>query len=101
LTKNVLSCIPDRRLPDVVLLDLILRNVTQTLIENPGTTFGEIPFLFWNEGARDQLVTNVKNQQVRLFWERYNHRSRRDREEYGGMAPARLPTGHLQDVVCG
>jgi hypothetical protein len=131
LTKSVLSCIPDSRLPDVVLLDLmdteypfglnifecrdaadiievaktvsfvfhvfekmwgvgpgtprlaqVLRNVTQTLIENPGTTFGEIPFLFWNEEARNQLVSNVKNQQVRLFWERYNQRSRRDREEY-------------------
>jgi Type IV secretory system Conjugative DNA transfer len=131
LTKTVLSCIPEGRLHDVVLLDpmdsdypfglnifecrdvtdinevaktssfvfhvfekmwgvgpntprlaQVLRNVTQTLIDNPGTTFGEIPFLFWNERARGQLVANVKNQQAQLFCERYAQRSRRDREEY-------------------
>lgn len=58
------------------------RNVTQTLIENPGTTFGEIPFLFWNEPAREQLIANVKNQQALLFWQRYRERSPREREEY-------------------
>ena len=131
LTKTLLSCIPDNRFQDVVLLDLmdsdypfglnifecrdpgdinevaktasfvfhvfekmwgvgpatprlaqVLRNVTQTLIENPGMTFGEIPFLFWNDKARDQLVSNIKNHQTSLFWERYNQHSRKDKEEY-------------------
>src|SRR6266567_7360114 len=50
----------------------LLRNVTYTLISNPGMTFAEIPHLLVDETAREKLVGNVKNNQVRLFWQTYN-----------------------------
>jgi len=54
------------------LLSQFLRNVTYTLISNPGMTFAEIPHLLVDETAREKLVGNVKNNQVRLFWQTYN-----------------------------
>ncbi len=49
-----------------------LRNCTLTLIENPGSTMVEIPLLLTDETYRQNLVRNVTNTQVQLFWRRYN-----------------------------
>jgi hypothetical protein len=58
----------------------VLRNVTRTLIET-GFTFAEIPLLLWDETVREKLTANVKNTQTQLFWQQYNRRSVRDRDE--------------------
>jgi hypothetical protein len=59
-----------------------LRAVTRTLIENPGTTFGEIPFLFSNDGVRAKMVANLTNSSIISFWEDYTRKSQRDRDIY-------------------
>jgi Type IV secretory system Conjugative DNA transfer len=130
LTRSVVAGIPERRLKDVILLDLqdseypvglnlfecfdsmnmnevaktasfimhvfekvwgvgattpqlaqVLRNVTRTLIENPGMTFAEIPLLLWDEAVRVKLTAHLTNTQTRLFWEQYNRKSQRDKDE--------------------
>jgi hypothetical protein len=50
----------------------VLRNVTFTLIQNPGTTFNEIPLLLQDETVRGKLTGNITNNQVKLFWTTYN-----------------------------
>lgn len=121
LTKSVISRVPDNRLGDVILLNLldsaypfglnlfqcrdgsdvnevattagmvmhvfekvwgvgtetpllaqVLRNITFTLIQNPGMTFNEIPLLLQDETARGKLTRNLTNNQVRLFWQTFN-----------------------------
>ena len=54
------------------LLAQVLRNVTFTLIQNPGTTLNDIPLLLQDQPTREKLVGNVKNSQVRLFWQSYD-----------------------------
>src|SRR5579871_5185135 len=120
LTTDVLAHVPQERLQDVILLDLMdsgypfglnlfacpdptnmeqvaltasfvmhvfekvwdvgphtpqlaqmLRNTTFTLIQNPGTTLAELPLLLQDEDVRRQLVANVKNNPVKLFWQIY------------------------------
>lgn len=152
LTNSVLSGIPEHRLMDVILLDLmdseypfglnlfecgnvtdmnevartasfvfhvfqkvwgvgestprlsqVLRNVTYTLIENPDTTFAEIPLLLWDEQAREKLIANVKNQQSQLFWVRYSKMSAREKREYvestDNKADAYLASEVLRHIV--
>jgi hypothetical protein len=60
----------------------VLRAVTRTLIENPGTTFAEIPLLFSNETVRTQMVANLTNSAIISFWEDYERKSNRDKSEY-------------------
>ncbi len=50
----------------------VLRNVTFTLIQNPGTTLAELPLLLQDDNVRNKLVGNVANTQVKLFWTTYN-----------------------------
>jgi hypothetical protein len=108
LTKDVLARVPDNRVEDVILLDLmdssypfglnvfecpdpsnleqvsqtasfvmhvfekvwdvgtatpqlaqVLRNVTFTLIQNPGTTLAELPLLLQDEQVRNKLVATI------------------------------------------
>lgn len=60
----------------------VLRNVTRTLIENQSMTFSEIPLLLWgDETVREKLTANLKNTHSQLFWQQYNRRSVRDRDE--------------------
>jgi hypothetical protein len=63
-------------------LSQVLRAVTRTLIENPGTTFAEVPLLFSNDTVRAKMLANLTNDSVVSFWEDYNHKSYREREEY-------------------
>lgn len=130
LTRDVLSRVPDHRVQDVILLDLmdssypfglnlfecpdsndlqavaetggfvmhvfekvwgvgtetpllsqVLRNITFTLIQNPGTTFAEISLLLQDATAREKLVEPVKNSQVKLFWQGYNKLKEREQME--------------------
>jgi hypothetical protein len=49
-----------------------LRNITITCIEND-VTMAEIPLLLQDSSFRSQVVRNVQNEQVRLFWQAYNN----------------------------
>jgi hypothetical protein len=67
--------------PETPRLQQVLRNISRTLLENPGMTFAEIPLLLWDETAREKLVSNVTNTQTKLFWELYNVKSQREKDE--------------------
>jgi GTPase SAR1 family protein len=62
-------------------LTQLLRNVTRTLIEAKGT-FADIPLLLWDEAVRQKLTKNLKNTQTKLFWQQYNRRTPRSRDDY-------------------
>jgi hypothetical protein len=59
-----------------------LRAVTRTLIENPGTTFAEIPLLYSNATVRNKMVANLSNPSIISYWEDYERKSQRDRDLY-------------------
>jgi hypothetical protein len=59
-----------------------LRAVTRTLIENPGTTFSEIPLLYSNDTVRARMVDNLSNESIISFWEDYTRKNPRDRDLY-------------------
>ena len=131
LTRAVIAAMPERRLKDVIYLDItdsttsfginffetppgadvsevakvasfvqhlfeavwsaqtettprlaqVLRNTTRVLIENPGTSFAEIPLLLWEDGVREKLMRRVSSTQTKLFFQHYNRRDPRSREE--------------------
>jgi hypothetical protein len=58
-----------------------LRAVTRTLLECEGATFAEIPLLYENAAARASMLANLTNTQILHFWEAFNRRSQRDRDE--------------------
>jgi type IV secretory system conjugative DNA transfer VirD4/TraG family protein len=60
----------------------VLRAVTRTLMENPGTTFAEIPLLFGSDAARAKMVGNVTNSSIVSFWEDFNLKSPRGRDDF-------------------
>jgi hypothetical protein len=57
-----------------------LRNITVTLIENPGMTLADISLFFNNPLFRSRLVRNVKNAEVRRFWEHYEALPEKEQE---------------------
>jgi hypothetical protein len=59
-----------------------LRAVTRTLIENPGTTFAEIPLLYSNATVRAKMVANLSNPSIISYWEDYERMNPRDRHIY-------------------
>jgi hypothetical protein len=59
----------------------VLRNTTRVLMENPGMTFAEISLLLWEDGVREKLVRHVSTTQTKLFWQQYNRKDPRAREE--------------------
>jgi hypothetical protein len=59
----------------------VLRNTARVLIENPGMTFSEIPLLLWEDGVREKLMRRVTSTQTKLFFQHYNRRDPRGREE--------------------
>jgi hypothetical protein len=59
-----------------------LRAVTRTLIENPGTTFSEIPLLYSSDTVRARMVDNLSNLSIVSYWEDYERKSQRDRDIY-------------------
>jgi hypothetical protein len=56
-----------------------LRAVTRTLIENPGTTFAEIPLLYSNDTVRKKMIANLSNPSIISYWEDYERMNKRDR----------------------
>jgi hypothetical protein len=60
----------------------VLRGVTRTLIENPGTTFAEIPLLFSSDSIRESMIKNLTNSEIISFWEDYNRKSPYRKDEY-------------------
>ncbi|MGI0034870.1 MAG: type IV secretory system conjugative DNA transfer family protein [Nitrososphaera sp.] len=131
LTKTVIGGIPENRLKDVALLDImesgypfglnlfqcpearsiktmastanfvshvfakvwgagtetprlmqVLRVVTRILIENPGTTFSEIPLLLASSLVRERMVESVTNSSIVSFLELYNGMPARDKAFY-------------------
>jgi Type IV secretion-system coupling protein DNA-binding domain len=63
-------------------LMMVLRALTRTLIDNsPHATFTEIPLLFSDDAVRAKLVENLTNSSIASFWEGYNRRTQRDKDE--------------------
>jgi hypothetical protein len=59
----------------------VLRALTLTLIENPRSTLSEAPLLLSSHTIREKMIENLTNQEIILFWENYNRRSQRDKDE--------------------
>ena len=59
-----------------------LRAVTRTLIENPGTTFAEIPLLYSNATVRAKMLSNLSNPSIISYWEEYERKPQRERGIY-------------------
>jgi hypothetical protein len=65
-------------------LMMVLRAVCRTLLENPAMTMAEAGLLLTSDTARAKLVANLStalNQETIAFWEGYNRRSQRDKDE--------------------
>jgi hypothetical protein len=64
-------------------LAMVLRHVTRLLIENPGSSFSDIPLLFHEDTAREKLVSNVTAAapHTKAFWQQYNTLSPKERRE--------------------
>ena len=82
---------------DTPRLQQVLRNITRTLLENPGITFAEIPLLLSDDAVREKLVNNVKNTQTKLFWEQYNS-SDRDKGELSALHENKIDS-YLSDPI--
>lgn len=63
-----------------VRMEHILRNALLTLLEQPSATLADLARLFIDDAYRREALSKLKNDQVRLFWEkeyaRYNPRIR-------------------------
>jgi hypothetical protein len=59
----------------------VLRALTLTLIENPGSALSEAPLLLSSDTVRATMVENLTNQEIISFWEGYNRRSQRDKDD--------------------
>lgn len=56
-----------------VLLEKLLRFVTLTLLERPGSTLLDIRRLLWDDAYRANIVGSLTNEEVRAYWEKeYN-----------------------------
>jgi hypothetical protein len=51
--------------------EYILGNAARTLILTPGLTSAELPILLTDKDFRTQLIRQVTNPQVKLFWADY------------------------------
>ena len=58
----------------------VLRAITRFLIDND-LTLAEIPLLFSNDAVRAKMVANCTNSSIVSFWEGYNRRSQRDKDD--------------------
>ena len=71
---------------DTPLLIEYLRACTHTLVANPGYTMADIPLLLTNEACRKTFLGNVRDAEIRRFWEEYDAMSLKDqREERSGI----------------
>lgn len=87
-----------------MLLEKILRFITLTLIDNPGTTLADIPRLLIDDRYRAGLVKNVTNYHARFYWEyEYNALSssnkRRDTLTLTNRIPTLLSNPLLENII--
>src|SRR5437899_4838100 len=61
-----------------MLLENLLRVVTHTLIDNPGSSLGDIPRLLYDDAYRARLCKNLRNKKALEYWEL----------EYNPMSPS-------------
>jgi hypothetical protein len=81
-------------------LMMVLRALTRTLIENsPEATFTEIPLLLTNEAIRATMVKNISNSSIASFWEGYNRRTQRDRDELTASTLNKVVSFLDQDLI--
>jgi DNA helicase HerA-like ATPase len=81
-------------------LMMVLRAITRTLIDNsPDATFTEIPLLIQHEGIRQLMAKNITNSSIASFWESYNHRSQRDRDELTASTLNKVVSFLDQDMI--
>ena len=56
-----------------VLLEKLLRFVTLTMLEHPGSTLLDIRRLLWDDAYRAHMVNTLVNEEVKAYWEKeYN-----------------------------
>jgi hypothetical protein len=87
-----------------MMLDKILRFITLTLFDNPGTTLSDIPRLLVDDEYRARLVRNVNNYHARFYWEyEYNGMSpstrRRETQTLSNRIPSLLSIPPLENIV--
>ncbi|MGI0023523.1 MAG: type IV secretory system conjugative DNA transfer family protein [Nitrososphaera sp.] len=148
LTKTIIAGLPENRLKDVILLDImeseypfglnlfqcpkprtiktmaeaanfvshvfakvwgagtdtprlmqVLRAVTRTLIENPGTTFSEMPILLSSDSVRERMVDNITNSSIVSFLEVYSSMSARDKAFYIDSTMNKVTSFLDQDMI--
>jgi hypothetical protein len=58
----------------------VLRAITRLLIDND-LTLAEIPLLFTSDALRAKMVANCTNSSIVSFWDGYNRRSQRDKDD--------------------
>jgi len=81
-------------------LMMVLRAITRTLIENsPDATFTEIPLLLQHEGIRQVMAKSLTNSSISSFWEAYDHRSQRDRDELTASTLNKVVSFLDQDLI--
>jgi hypothetical protein len=81
----------ERHWPDLrgILLDKLLRYITLTFLECPGSSLIDVRRLFWDDDFRESLVSSLTNEEVKAYWQ----------HEYSMMTPSerRTETQALQN----
>ena len=82
-------------------LMMVLRAITRLLIENShqGANFSDIPLLLSHQAIRDHMVENLTNSAIVTFWEDYNRRSQRDRDELVASCLNKVQSFLDQDLI--
>ena len=75
-----------------VRMEHIFRNALLALLDQPQATLPDILRLFSDKGFRKEVIRNVKNPQVREFWER-EYEKYTDRMRSDGIAPIQNKIG--------
>jgi hypothetical protein len=82
-------------------LEDLLLNITITLVENQGYTLAHIPRLLRNEAFRKQLVSTLRNQQVKDFWEyEYNPLTLKDQREISSSTLNKVRSFTTNPLIC-
>ncbi len=78
--------------PKGLLLPKVLRNITLTFLEHQGMTLTDVDNLLHNDAFRKKLTDQLKNPDVKRYWQQYDSMrpNRRERETEG--IDNRLPT---------
>lgn len=80
------------------LVEDVVRNTAYTIIAND-MTMTEIPHLLFNADFRKRCVANVRNSDVRYFWEAYESLRGADLEQWRGVVGRRIRGYTTSDIV--